>query len=228
MSADDFVKKYAYNIRHNYGKEGKRADYTPYSCTRIILGAAPGPSEFHGCPYKSWDAPRLRAVLQRMRLSAPQVDAVLADVQNKDFQLACRRQASVRGGAARGGEGRGERGEGGEGVCVRERGRERGRSAGAFLAAPRRAAPRCERSELRARTRASADARALLSLPSPASLTQFDARFPMGAAAGSAEAAAAVQGVVTGGVGNHVRARGSARGRACARARVRDARLQPP
>ena len=66
------------------------------------------------------------------------------------------------------------------------------------------------------------------STPSPVSLTQFDARFPMGAAAGSAEAAAAVQGVVTGGVGNHVRARGSARARACARARVRDARLQPP
>ena len=129
MSADDFVKKYAYNIRHNYGKEGKRADYTPYSCTRIILGAAPGPSEFHGCPYKSWDAPRLRAVLQRMRLSAPQVDAVLADVQNKDFQLACRRQASVPG--ARSGEGRG----GGRGGSVRERGRGRGR-------APRRAAPR--------------------------------------------------------------------------------------
>ena len=104
---DEFLKKYAYNIRHNYGKEGKRADYTPYSCTRIILGAAPGPAEFHGCPYKSWDAPRLRAVLQRMRLSAPQVDAVLADVQNKDFQLACRRQVGARG--AREGEAASER-----------------------------------------------------------------------------------------------------------------------
>ena len=96
MSADDFVKKYAYNIRHNYGKEGKRADYTAYSCTRIILGAPPGQGDFHGCPFKSWDASRLRTVLQRMRLSAAQVDDVVRDASNKDYQLACRRQFEAR------------------------------------------------------------------------------------------------------------------------------------
>ena len=31
MSSDKFERAYSYNIRHSYGKEGRRADYTPYS-----------------------------------------------------------------------------------------------------------------------------------------------------------------------------------------------------
>ena len=48
MSAEDFVKKYAYNIRHNYGKEGRRKDYRPYNCTRILLGNPPGAGDYRG------------------------------------------------------------------------------------------------------------------------------------------------------------------------------------
>jgi DNA primase large subunit len=40
---DKFDKEYAYNFRHSYGQEGKRADYTPYSCGKIISD--------HACPY---------------------------------------------------------------------------------------------------------------------------------------------------------------------------------
>ena len=37
-----FHKEYTYNIRHNYGKEGKRADYTAWNCSKIINNNPPG------------------------------------------------------------------------------------------------------------------------------------------------------------------------------------------
>jgi len=41
---DKFNKSYAYNIRYNYGQEGKRADFAPYrhvaNCARSMCGVA--------------------------------------------------------------------------------------------------------------------------------------------------------------------------------------------
>jgi DNA primase large subunit len=96
MSAEDFLKRYAYNIRHNYGKEGRRADYRPYHCQKIIMGSPPGVGEVHGCPYRHWDEPHLRAALARSGLGGAAVEDVLGSVRTHDYQLACRKQWEAR------------------------------------------------------------------------------------------------------------------------------------
>ena len=48
LISTQFDKQYAYNVRHSYGKEGKRANYTPYSCMKIIMSNAPTQGDHHG------------------------------------------------------------------------------------------------------------------------------------------------------------------------------------
>ena len=43
-----FDKKYSYGIRYNYGKEGKKTDYTPFGCMKIIMNNAPAAGDAHG------------------------------------------------------------------------------------------------------------------------------------------------------------------------------------
>lgn len=71
-----FDKTYSYNIRHNYGKEGKRADYTPYSCMKIISRVEPKGDECHGCPYKHSDSASLKALVEKRKVSTEVVEEV--------------------------------------------------------------------------------------------------------------------------------------------------------
>lgn len=90
IGADKFNKQYAYNVRHNYGKEGKRIDYTPYSCNKII-SCTPNGGDYHGCPYKIFDHQNLRKYLAlNKKMASQDVQQIIDLVKNNHYQLACR------------------------------------------------------------------------------------------------------------------------------------------
>jgi len=86
---DKFEKEYAYGIRYNYGKEGKKKNWQPYDCMRIIMESV-GPGETHGCPFRHHEG---RTIRQRVEayggLKKEQVDAILAKVEEGHYQIAC-------------------------------------------------------------------------------------------------------------------------------------------
>ena len=100
-SSDQFNKDYAYNVRHNYGQEGKRANYASYSCGKICSssGANGSQGEYHGCPFKhTGSVDRLSSILalytgpNGIKLTAPQIKEVASlAVEGSHYQLACTR-----------------------------------------------------------------------------------------------------------------------------------------
>jgi len=93
MPEKTFEQQYAYNIRHNYGKEGRRADYTPYACVKIIASgsSSQGADLHHGCPFKNWEAERVQALLARSGAPPAAVAEVVQSVRDHHYQIACRR-----------------------------------------------------------------------------------------------------------------------------------------
>ena len=91
MNDDEFQKKgYVYNIRYNYGMEGKRTNYTPYSCMKMI-SSLPGPGESHGCPFRYFSNEKLSELMGEMGLDLPETHAVVTKAKDGHYQIACTR-----------------------------------------------------------------------------------------------------------------------------------------
>jgi DNA primase large subunit len=88
IDADKFEKLYAYNIRHSYGKEGKRTNYTPFSCMKIIMSSV-GHDDAHGCPFRHSDLPHLKQQLLEWNIPVAEINEVAEYVSQGHFQLAC-------------------------------------------------------------------------------------------------------------------------------------------
>ncbi|XP_051880584.1 DNA primase large subunit [Pristis pectinata] len=91
VEPDKFDKSYSYNIRHSFGKEGKRTDYTPFSCMKIILSNAPGQGDYHGCPFRHSDPELLKAKLQSYKIPLAGINQILDLVKGMHYQLACQK-----------------------------------------------------------------------------------------------------------------------------------------
>ena len=95
VSGDKFQKEYAYNIRHNYGKEGKRTSYTPYSCMQIISNAPGSANEHHGCPFRHFSEMSLRSKLLSRNVATAGIDEIIKLVNGQHFQIACQKYFQI-------------------------------------------------------------------------------------------------------------------------------------
>ncbi|KAL6423408.1 hypothetical protein ACFW04_010180 [Cataglyphis niger] len=89
-----FDKKYAYSIRHYYGKEGRQTNYTPYGCQKIISSSV-GPGEYHGCPFRHMDRDSLCQKLTSYGVFASNMTEILDLAKDGQYHLACAKYFEV-------------------------------------------------------------------------------------------------------------------------------------
>ncbi|CCG83107.1 DNA primase large subunit [Taphrina deformans PYCC 5710] len=90
VNDDKFAKEYRYNVRYNYGLEGSRKNYKPYSCQQILTGPPPGAGQCHGCPYKHFGKEALAASLSKLGISdSKTLKDVNESIATKHYHVAC-------------------------------------------------------------------------------------------------------------------------------------------
>ncbi|KAL9655082.1 hypothetical protein ABK040_008863 [Willaertia magna] len=89
MTLKTFEQEYAYNIRHNYGKEGKRTNYAPYGCAKIINNPE------YVCPFKHFSSNELLSEMKSYAggntFNDEDLNEVVELARGHNYQVACRR-----------------------------------------------------------------------------------------------------------------------------------------
>ncbi|XP_023244902.1 DNA primase large subunit isoform X2 [Copidosoma floridanum] len=88
MNDDKFDKQYLYHIKYNYGKEGRRVDYRPHGCNKIITTPV-GPGEVHGCPFKHMDTDELTKKLTEYGIPTTDKAEIARLSSEGQYNLAC-------------------------------------------------------------------------------------------------------------------------------------------
>ncbi|CAG5118444.1 unnamed protein product [Candidula unifasciata] len=85
MDVDTFDKKYSYGIRYNYGKEGKKTDYTPFGCMKIIMNNPPAAGDSHDTLIQRF----LKQRISTFGLPKEGVDVIMKYTKGGHCQVAC-------------------------------------------------------------------------------------------------------------------------------------------
>ena len=87
--SEQFDKQYTYYIRHAYGLEGKRTNYLPFNCDKLLDMNAPIGSECHGCPFKTKSAEELKTILDECNLNNQDIEDILINKKNGAYRMCC-------------------------------------------------------------------------------------------------------------------------------------------
>uniref|UniRef100_A0A1B6EC91 DNA primase large subunit n=1 Tax=Clastoptera arizonana TaxID=38151 RepID=A0A1B6EC91_9HEMI len=88
MDLAQFEKSYTYSIRHYYGKEGKRVNYSSYDCMKIINDSV-GMGDQSGCPFKHYDRSSLATALLQVNFPKSGTEEILNLATKGHYQIAC-------------------------------------------------------------------------------------------------------------------------------------------
>ncbi|KAI0564253.1 DNA primase large subunit eukaryotic/archaeal [Gracilaria domingensis] len=88
ITSDKFERQYAYNIRHQCGKESKRRNLPAFNWLKVI-NDRPGPAEHNRCPYREFEESRLRMSLRALVTALYAIPAIVDRAKEGDYQSAC-------------------------------------------------------------------------------------------------------------------------------------------